>query len=173
MSVPTQASQSSQTCQLPKPTYLFTKGYLVARPPSKKKAALMCSFTCLEGRKMTETSPVQASVFPEPDGQNIPRVSERHFLSDSMIRFVLLHLVGLNAAALRGYTCERRKSDFPHAKADLDIYDGAGKLVFQGRDFPSGIAGYWKPSRASLPQSAPSGHEWGLSVHAQILNSIS
>ena len=108
----------------------------------------------------TVTAPASGS-FKTDDDKN-QRRSERSVLSDSMIRFVLLHFVRLDGSALREYTFERHKTDYPRATADLDIYDAAGKLVFQGREFASGIAGYWRPAPVSLVRDSTS-HEkaWG------------
>ena len=122
------------------------------------------------GRNMTATAPVQASVSLKTDGQDNQWRSERSVLSDKMIRFVLLHFVGLDASALRDYTFERHKTDYPHAKADLDIFDGTGKLVFQGREVPSGIAGYWRPARVSLvPEWASNEKAWGRPSTGRVL----
>jgi len=113
---------------------------------------------------------MQASVSLKTEGHNDQRRSERSVLSDKMIRLVLLHFVGLDASALRDYTFERRQTDFPQAKADLDIYDGAGKLVFQGREFGSGMAGYWRPSRVSMvPQWTSNEESWGRPSTAEVL----
>jgi hypothetical protein len=84
--------------------------------------------------------------------QSHQSLNERSFLSAKMIRSVLLHFVGLDASALCDYTFERHKTDHRHAKADLDIYDGDGKLIFQGREFQSSIAGYWTQTRVSRIQ---------------------
>jgi hypothetical protein len=87
-------------------------------------------------------------------------------LSDKMIRSVCLHFAGLDASTLRGYTFERCKTDYASATADLDIFDDAGRLVFQGREFHSGIAGYWRPSQVSMaPEWASNKQGWGASTH--------
>jgi len=122
------------------------------------------------GRRMTLTVPQQASGSLKTDDHKNQRRSERSVLSDQMIRFVLLHFVRLDVSAARDYTFERHKTEYPHAKADLDLYDGAGKLVFQGREFPSGIAGYWRPSRISLVRDgAPNEKAWGRPSTSQVL----
>ena len=76
--------------------------------------------------------------------------SERRALTEKMIRFVLSHFAWLDLTSVQDYTYERYETNFPNAKADLDIFDGSGKLAFQGREFRSGMAGYWRPSRVSL-----------------------
>jgi hypothetical protein len=108
--------------------------------------------------------------FLKSDGHNSLKQSERSVLSEKMVQTVLLHFPGLGASALRDYTFERRKTDYAQAKADLDIYDGAGKLVFQGREFHSGIAGYWRPSRVSMtPEWASNEKAWGHASTASVL----
>ena len=87
-------------------------------------------------------------------------------LSEKIIQLVLNHFAGLDAATLRDYTFERYKTDDPNATAELDILDGTGKSVFQGKELRSGIAGYWRPSRASIALGRPSTDQnWGASAH--------
>jgi hypothetical protein len=94
------------------------------------------------------------------------RRRERSPLSDKMIRLVVRHLAGMDASIPRDYTFERYKTDDPSATAGLDIFDGTGKLVFQGKELYSGIAGYWRPSRRSIaPASALNERDWGASAH--------
>lgn len=120
---------------------------------------------------MASTAPRQASGSLQADGHHkIEKRSERRVLSSKMIRFVLLHFVGLNASALEHYTFERHKTHYRDAKADLDIFDGTGKLVFQGREFHSGMAGYWRPSRVSaVPEWAPNEKTWGRQSTGAVL----
>ncbi len=131
------------------------------------------------GGSMTVTASAQAADSLKTDDLKDQRRSERSVLSDhmirsvlsdQMIRFVLRHFVRLDASALRDYTFERHKTEYPHARVDLDLYDGAGKLVFQGREFPSGIAGYWRPSRVSLARGgASTENAWGRASTSQLL----
>jgi hypothetical protein len=87
-----------------------------------------------------------------------------------MIRLVLLHFAGLATSTVRDYTFERRKTAYPNAKADLDIFDGAGRLVFQGREVPSGIAGYWRPSRPPVVTGGVSTEKhWGRQPAGRLL----
>ncbi len=119
---------------------------------------------------MTVTASAQAADSLKTDDLKDQRRSERSVLSDHMIRFVLRHFVRLDASGLRDYTFERHKTEYPHARVDLDLYDGAGKLVFQGREFPSGIAGYWRPSRVSLARGgASTENAWGRASTSQLL----
>jgi hypothetical protein len=114
------------------------------------------------GGRMTTPTPVKASVSPKTVDHDKQRLPERSVLSDKMIQFVCHHFVGLDAAALREYTFERHKTEYPDAKADLDIFDDAGRLIFQGREFHSGMAGYWRPSRVSMaPHWASNEDSWG------------
>ena len=88
--------------------------------------------------------------------------SKRSALGARMMRFALFHFSGSDASALQDYTFERYKTKYPNAKTDLDIFDGAGKLVFQGSEFHSGLAGYWRPSRvAMVAEMASDEKEWG------------
>ena len=83
-----------------------------------------------------------------------------------MSQLVRRHFAGLDAATLRDYTFERYETDDPNATADLDIFDSTGKSVFQGKELRSGIAGYWRPSRASMALGRPSTDQnWGASAH--------
>jgi hypothetical protein len=96
--------------------------------------------------------------------------SERRALTDKMMRPVLLHFAGLEPSALRGYTYERYETDYLDAKADLDIFDASGKLVFQGREFRSGVAGYWRPSSIlTSSDSASNEQNWGRHPAGRVL----
>jgi hypothetical protein len=82
--------------------------------------------------------------------KNGQKRSKRIALSVEMIRLVQVYFGRMDAAALRDYTFERYDTDYPTAKADLDVFDGAGKVAFQGREFRSGVAAYWRPSAVSV-----------------------
>ena len=113
---------------------------------------------------MAVTIPQQASSSLRLDFRTDEMRSERSALSGKMMRFVLLHFVSLDASALQKYTFERQETDYPDAEAGLDIFDGAGKLVFQGKEFHSGIAGYWRPASVSSgPERTSSKKDWGHS----------
>jgi hypothetical protein len=102
----------------------------------------------------------------ETKEHNEGRLLERSPLNDKMSQLVRRHFAGLDAATLRDYTFERYKTDYPNAIAELDIFDGTGKSVFQGKELRSGIAGYWRPLRASLAPERPSiDQDWGTSAH--------
>jgi hypothetical protein len=114
---------------------------------------------------MTLTAPQQALGYKSKEHDE-ERLIERSPLSDKMIRLVLLHFAGLDASTLRDYTFERYKADYPNAIAALDIFDSTGKSVFQGQELRSGIAGYWRPSRASSgPKRSSTDQDWGTSAH--------
>ena len=76
-----------------------------------------------------------------------------------MIRFVLAHFVRLDASALHDYRFERFETDGLNATADLDLFDASGNLVFQGSEFHSGLAGYWRPSHSA--RVSASENDWG------------
>jgi hypothetical protein len=98
------------------------------------------------------------------------RRSERRILTEKMTRFVLRHFAWLGVASVQDYTYERYETDFPDAKADLDIFDGSGKLAFQGREFRSGMAGYWRPSRVSMvPEWSSNEMNWGREHPGRVL----
>jgi hypothetical protein len=101
---------------------------------------------------MEVTAPPQAALEAEDH-------DERSVLSGQMVRFVLSHFVGLEASALQDYRFERRET--AHSDPDLNIFDNAGRLVFQGREFRSGMAGYWRPARVGLAPESPSEKTWG------------
>lgn len=103
---------------------------------------------------------------------NEERLLARSPLSDKMIQLVLSHFAGLDAATLRDYTFERYKTDDPKATAELDIFDSTGNAVFLGKELRSGIAGYWRPTRASIALERPSTDEnWGASAHRKVRQS--
>jgi hypothetical protein len=114
---------------------------------------------------MASTAP-HPTLSYETKGDNEERLLARSPLSDKMNQLVLRHLAGLDAATLRDYTFERYETNDPKATAELEIFDGTGKSVFQGKERRSGIAGYWRPSRASVAMERPSIEEnWGASAH--------
>jgi hypothetical protein len=73
-----------------------------------------------------------------------------------MIKAVLLHFPQSELSALQACTFKRSKTSYIHAKADIEVFDKAGALVFEGREFGSGMAAYWWPSRVSLIPEWPS-----------------
>ena len=99
------------------------------------------------------------------------RGNERRPLNEKMIQFVISHFAWLDAASLQEYTFERYETDYPNAKADLDIFDAAGELAFQGREFRSGMAGYWRPSRVSMmPEWTSNEKTWGRQHSGRVLS---
>ena len=114
---------------------------------------------------MALTAPQQTLSYKTKD-HNAGGLLARSPLSDKMIQLVLRHFAGLDPATLRDYSFERYKTDDPNATAELDIFDGTGKSVFQGKELRSGIAGYWRPSRASIALERRSTYQnWGASAH--------
>jgi hypothetical protein len=73
-----------------------------------------------------------------------------------MIKAVLLHFPRLDPSSLGKYTFESHKVDYPKAKADFEVFDGLGNLVFQGREFHSGTPVVWRPSYVSTSMTRPS-----------------
>ena len=117
------------------------------------------------GEEMALTAP-QQTLSHEIRDDNEGTLLARGPLSDKMILLVLRHSAGVDAATLRGYTFKRYKTNDPKANAELDIFDETGKSVFQGKERRSGIAGYWRPSRASIAPERPSTDQnWGASAH--------
>ena len=53
------------------------------------------------------------------------------------------HIAVLASADLSAYTFERRRSDYPHARSDLVVYDGAKTAVLDGRELDSGEISFW------------------------------
>jgi hypothetical protein len=80
---------------------------------------------------------------------------KQNVLSDKMIKAVLLHFPHSDPAALETYTFERRGTAYSKAKADVEVFDKAGCLVFEGREFNSGTAVYWRPLRVSMKPEWP------------------
>ena len=61
--------------------------------------------------------------------------TQRHQLPNRMAREMRYQILGLSRADMGAYSYEEKKSSFKDAKADLSIYDPAGKLVLLGRNF--------------------------------------
>src|SRR5882724_2717820 len=76
--------------------------------------------------------------------------SERKPMAEKMLKLLQLHFGSVDPASMKGYTFERHHSDYPGTKGDLEIFDTTGKLVFEGREFSSGMISYWRPSRTSV-----------------------
>jgi hypothetical protein len=79
----------------------------------------------------------------------------RSALSDNMIKAVLLHFPHSDLATLQTYTFERHGTAYSKAKADVEVFDKAGTLFFEGREFNSGTAVYWRPYRVSMKPEWP------------------
>ena len=93
--------------------------------------------------------------------------SERTVLSEKMTKAVHLHFPQLSPALLASYKFERYKAHYPKAKSEVEVFDSDGALVFQGREFHSGTAVYWRPSRVSVvpaSESLPEQMESALSA---------
>lgn len=60
---------------------------------------------------------------------------QRNQITSRLVKQVRYQIQALSQADLGSYTYERSKSHFKDAKADLSVFDPAGKLVLLGRDF--------------------------------------
>jgi hypothetical protein len=63
------------------------------------------------------------------------QTTQRLPVSGRIAKEVRYQIAGLSDADIGAYTYERSKSQYKDAKADLSIFDPAGKLVLRGRDF--------------------------------------
>jgi len=75
---------------------------------------------------------------------------KRHLLSKKMVRGILTHFSRLDGVILKAYTFEKRHSEYSDTRADFDIFDERGNLAFQGREFRTGPAAYWRQSRLTV-----------------------
>ena len=117
-----------------------------------------------EGGPIALTAPGEAPGSLKAGDYGDETRSERRGLSRTMLRYVLRHSAGLDARALEDYTFEHHQTEHTNANIELDIFDGAGRLVFQGREFHSGIAGYWRPLHVSNAKA------WGHSPAGRVLS---
>jgi hypothetical protein len=106
--------------------------------------------------KSTVSQPRAAPAGKDRQGR---RPATRSALTATMARSVRSHYAGLALSSLQEYTFGRDGTDNSGADSVLEIFDGAGKLVFQGNEFQSGIAGYWRPSEVRL--ASGSAKKWG------------
>jgi hypothetical protein len=108
--------------------------------------------------KLTESG---FAIRPTNDGRKEQGPARRTALTDKMVRTVRSHNGGVAASALKDYTFARDETENACTDSALEIFDGAGTLVFQGNEFDSGIAGYWRPSKVSLARGSSSQKTWG------------
>jgi hypothetical protein len=90
-------------------------------------------------------------------GQHAGPEDQLQPLTGALLRQVRRQFGETDVLRLTNYSFRRRPSTFPDAVADLDIYDGDGRLAIQGREFPRLIA-LWAAARnvkASWHDSAP------------------
>ena len=106
--------------------------------------------------KSTVSQPVAA---PAVKDRKMHRPATRSALTTTMASTVRSHYGGLALSSFQDYTFSREGTDNSGAHSALEIFDGAGKLVFQGSEFQSGIAGYWRPSEVRL--ASGSAKKWG------------
>jgi len=70
-------------------------------------------------------------------------------LGDKMIVTIMRHFPWWDATVLRDYTYESHHTDYPGAKADLEVFNQAGIQVLLGRKFHSGESAFWAPARTT------------------------
>ena len=68
---------------------------------------------------------------------------ETRVLTKSIEGEVRRHIANLARADLKEYTFERRRSEYPHARSDLVVYNGAKTAVLDGRELDSGEISFW------------------------------
>ncbi len=88
-------------------------------------------------------------------------VTKRTALTVKMVQTVRSHDSTLVVSALQKYTFARNRTENSGAESQLEIFDGDGKLVFQGSEFQSGIAGYWRPSGVLASPGSTREKTWG------------
>jgi hypothetical protein len=62
-----------------------------------------------------------------------------------------MHFSKLTSTDLSAYTFEKRKTNHPQAKSDIDIFDGSGALVIVGREFGGNQIALWLPQETTSP----------------------
>lgn len=70
------------------------------------------------------------------EGQQFP-------LTKQMIVSIQRHMSTLKDSDLKGYTFERRRSDYAGAKSDLVIYNASKQPVLHGRELGGGPISVW------------------------------
>jgi hypothetical protein len=73
-------------------------------------------------------------------------------LDSDMKRELKFHL-RLTTEYMDSLSVEKRKSDYPKAKADYLIFDPEGTAVIEGRHFDGGAVAFWRRAQ-QLPTSA-------------------
>jgi hypothetical protein len=61
--------------------------------------------------------------------------TNRERLSSNLVKSVKFHFSNFSPEQIAGFTVQRSKSSYPHAKTDLIIFDGSGTAVIKGREF--------------------------------------
>src|SRR5437879_359535 len=110
---------------------------------------------------MALKTPLPVAIPVKNDDRQEERRTNRSALTYKMVRLVLSHSAGLGVSALSAYTFLRNQSDNSNAEPALEIFDGGGNLVFQGNEFDSGIAGYWRPSGLRKAPASATEKTWG------------
>jgi len=68
-------------------------------------------------------------------------------LGDKLSAAIKRHFPWLEAQVLQTYSFKSHHSDYPQAKADLEVFDRAGVQVLAGRMFNSNNFSIWAPMR--------------------------
>jgi len=108
--------------------------------------------------KLTVSEP---SMRPASKDRQIQRPANRSTLTVKMLQTVRSHYSTLAASALQNYTFARSRTAKSGAESKLEIFDGDGRLVFQGSEFQSGIAGYWRPAGVRISPGSTREKTWG------------
>jgi len=86
-------------------------------------------------------------------------------LTKGLLHQVLRQFSGLDAVEVSQYTYRSHHSLYPDAIAEIYIYDGAGRLVIQGREF-SNVTALWS---APPPMHEPSPQVYSPREHGKLL----
>ena len=78
---------------------------------------------------------------------------ERQPLSKSLQKTAVSQFRRLGKVDITDYTYEHRGTNYPEAKSDLMVYDGAGKLVFRGREFGGHQVFLWEAHNEGISAS--------------------
>jgi hypothetical protein len=78
-------------------------------------------------------------------GQEETAVSteKRDILSSSLVKSVKFHFTNYSAQQIEALRVERSRSNYPHAKSDLVIFNGQGEAVIKGHEFGGGQTSLW------------------------------
>jgi hypothetical protein len=68
---------------------------------------------------------------------------KRESLSSNLVKSVKFHFTTYSTQDIQTFKVERSRSNYPHAKSDLVIFNGQGEAVIKGHEFGGGQTSLW------------------------------